>query len=236
LKVGRFETGRVYQGDCLRLLQELPDDSVDSLVTDPPYCSGGDVEADPNEKYVQGGMKLQRPTFAGDNRSPHAFRYWCALWMSEAFRACKRGAYAIVFSDARMLPEACDVFEAGGFIRRGIIPWDKTEKSRAPHSGYFKLQAEFAIWGSKGDLPKHSFGPFPGAYRVPVRLDDKFHTTGKPTFLMQQLLKPIQKNAIVLDPFAGSGSTGVAAKLEGLQFIGFEATEEYTKIANERLA
>jgi site-specific DNA-methyltransferase (adenine-specific) len=238
--IGRFEGNRVYQGECLKLLQELPDATFDAMATDPPYCSGGeDVTEDPNKKYVQGGTKLVRPTFEGDARSPHAFRYWCALWNAEAYRACKPGAYGFVFSDAHMLNEARDAFEAGGWTFRGIVVWDKTEKSRAPHTGYFRLQNEFVIWGTKGgfreDGPRHLYGPFPGTYRVPVRLDDKHHTTGKPTHLMQQLLKPIPAGGLILDPFAGSGSTIVAAKLNGQVGLGFELTQAYTDIANERL-
>ena len=141
----------------------------------------------------------------------------------------------MTFTDARMLPTACDALESGGFIRRGVIGWDKTEKSRAPHSGYYKLQMEFIPWGSKGSLPKHGFGPFPGCYRVPIRSEEKVHMTGKPVELMRQLLKPLAPGAVVLDPFAGGGSTIVACKELGLVGIGFEKSEEYVEIANGRL-
>jgi site-specific DNA-methyltransferase (adenine-specific) len=229
------DLNKVHSGDCLELLKNLPDGYADALVTDPPYCSGGDVEADPDEKYVQGGTKRRLPTFEGDNKSQHAFLYWCCLWLSECYRVCKPGAYAMTFTDARMLPTACDAFESGGFIRRGIIGWDKTEKSRSPHSGYFKLQMEFVVWGSKGPLPKHGLGPFPGCYRVPIRAEEKVHMTGKPVELMRQLLKPLAPGAIVIDPFAGGGSTIVACKELGLNGLGFEKSLEYTNIANGRL-
>lgn len=240
VNIGRFEANKVYQGDCLRLLQELPDNTFDAMCTDPPYCSGGDnLDEDPNKKYIQGGTKLLRPTFDGDARSPHAFRYWCALWSAEAYRACKPGAYGFVFSDAHMLCDARDAFEAGGWIFREIAVWDKTEKSRAPHTGYFRKQCEFVIWGTKGsfreDGPRNLHGPFPGCYRVPVRLEDKHHVTGKPVYLMEQLLKPIPAGGLVLDPFAGSGSTLVAAVNKDLVGLGFEQSAEYVDISNKRI-
>lgn len=239
--IGPFAPDKVYQGDCLKLLQQLPDGVFDALCTDPPYCSGGeDVTEDPNNKYIQGGTKKLHPTFDGDSRSPHAFRYWCALWLAEAYRACKPGAYAFVFSDARMLPEACDAFEAGGWARRGIVVWDKTEKSRAPHTGYFRLQNEFVVWGTKGgfreDGPRNIKGPFPGTYRVPVRSQDKHHVTGKPVYLMQQLLAPLPTGALVLDPFAGSGSTLRACVRAGLVGLGFEQSQTYVDISNNLLS
>lgn len=220
---------------------ELPSDHFDALCTDPPYCSGGDdVTEDPNKKYIQGGTKKLHPTFEGDSKSPHAFRYWCALWCAEAYRACKVGAYGFVFSDAKMLPEACDAFEAGGWERRGIIVWDKTQKARAPHTGYFRLQCEYVVWGTKkgfrDDGPRHIKGPFEGCYRVPVNSSDKHHVTGKPVYLMERLLDPLPTGAWVLDPFAGSGSTIRACVRKGLNGVGFEFTKAYTDIANGLLA
>jgi site-specific DNA-methyltransferase (adenine-specific) len=236
--LGGFEGNRVYQGDCLKLLQQLPDNTFDAMATDPPYCSGGDdVTEDPNKKYVQGGTKLVRPTFDGDARSAHAFRYWCALWNAEAYRAAKPGAYGFVFSDAKMLNEARDAFEAGGWIFREIIVWDKTEKSRAPHTGYFRKQCEYVIWGTKGDFrpdgPRHLLGPFAGCYRIKVDLADKHHTTGKPVSLMEALLAPLPRGSLVLDPFAGSGSTIRACVRKGLVGLGFEQSDAYTTIAND---
>jgi site-specific DNA-methyltransferase (adenine-specific) len=71
--------------------------------------------------------------------------------------------------------------------------------------------------------------------REPVRFTDKHHITGKPTAVMQQLVRVCPPGGIVLDPFAGSGTTGVAALLEGRRFVGIEITTVYAAIARERL-
>jgi site-specific DNA-methyltransferase (adenine-specific) len=74
-----------------------------------------------------------------------------------------------------------------------------------------------------------------GVIREPVRATDKHHIAGKPTAVLRQLVRVCPPGGTVLDPFAGSGTTGVAALLEGRQFVGVEISEEYTAIARERL-
>lgn len=79
------------------------------------------------------------------------------------------------------VPVLTDAFQAGGLVWRGLIPWDKTEASRAPHKGYFRHQAEYVVWGSNGPLAiaEHG-GPWPGVVRERVGHRTKFHMTGKP--------------------------------------------------------
>jgi len=74
-----------------------------------------------------------------------------------------------------------------------------------------------------------------GLIREAVRQSDKHHITGKPTAVMQHLVRICPPGGTVLDPFAGSGTTGVAALLEGRSFVGIEITDEYTCVARERL-
>jgi site-specific DNA-methyltransferase (adenine-specific) len=241
-QLGPFELGRVYQAEALAALRLLPDASVDVLLTDPPYSSGGFTQAeknrDPSRKYVQSGTKRTHRSFSGDNRDGRSWAYWSALWLSESLRVVKPGGYALTFSDWRQLPNATDAFQAGGFIWRGIIAWDKTEGARAPHKGYFRHQCEYVVWGTKGPFgEKPTAGPFPGAFRVQVRrYSDKFHVTGKPTDLLRELVKIAPPGGIVLDPFAGSGTTVLACELEGRVGLGFELESHYVEIANGRLA
>lgn len=244
MNLGPFELGKVHAGDCLAALQQLPSESCDAMVTDPPYCSGANPAQDTEAKYVNGGKfqagvatggRNPHPSFGGDQRMPHAFRYWCHLWLAECHRILKPGGLAGTFTDWRMLPEACDALEGGGFVRRGIVAWDKVTTKPIPPC-YFRHQCEFMPWGTKGDVEKHPLGPWDGCIRVPLNRADKLHMTGKPIELMRQVLLPVRRGGIVLDPFAGSGSTGMACKLLGLEFLGFEQSPEYTKIANERFA
>lgn len=75
----------------------------------------------------------------------------------------------------------------------------------------------------------------PGVIRKSVRKADKHHLTGKPTELIRQLLRICEAGARVLDPFAGRGTTLIAAQLEGYRFTGVEMTRHYANSATKRL-
>lgn len=240
---------RLYQGDCLELLADMrtdPDDQsnpgsqFDSLITDSPYCSGADTkggrDADPATKYCHNGNTCGRPTFAGDQRDTRSYEFWCTMWMSLARRHCKESAYCLSFIDWRQLPLMVNILQAAGFVWKGICPWNKGRGSRAPHKGYFRHQAEYVVWGTNGRVPRLTDrGPFDGVYTYPVKRSDKHHITGKPTPLMQDLVKVAPAGGLILDPFAGSGTTGVAAHLEGRRAVLFEQSPEYCDIAANRL-
>lgn len=78
-------------------------------------------------------------------------------------------------------------------------------------------------------------GPFPGCIEEHVRQSDKYHIAGKPTPLMEKLCSIVPRDSIILDPFAGSGTTCVAAATTGHRYIGVEKMPEYFEIANQRM-
>src|SRR5689334_16117412 len=88
------ERATLYRADALAVLASLPTASVDALITDPPYSSGGMVRGDrtnaTGQKYMRGEVVTQAD-FTGDSRDQRAYSYWCALWLSEAMRVVKPG-------------------------------------------------------------------------------------------------------------------------------------------------
>jgi site-specific DNA-methyltransferase (adenine-specific) len=157
--------GCIYQGDCLSILRELPDDSHDALVTDPPYCSGG---ATPQARRAAPEVKYKLKTdaiktgFGGDARDPQGYLLWCTLWLLESRRVLRDGSAVCVFTDWRQLGLAGQALQAADFIYRGVAVWDKTQSAR-PQRGRFRAQAEFVVWGSKGKLAQD--GPcLPGVW------------------------------------------------------------------------
>jgi site-specific DNA-methyltransferase (adenine-specific) len=100
------------------------------------------------------------------------------------------------------------------------VPWGKTKASRAPHTGNFRHQCEYVVWGSNGPLPasRHG-GPWPGLVRERVDHRAKLHMTGKPVALVGELVKCVPPGGVILDPFIGSGSSGMAALQLGYRFF-----------------
>lgn len=231
----------LYRGDALAVLQEL-DTPVDALITDPPYSSGGLHRSDraqpAGRKYVSSGFVglAHNVDFTGDHLDARSWAYWMTLWMSAARDHLKSGAYVMVFTDWRQLPACTDVFQGGGFVWRGLIPWDKTQASRAPHKGYFRHQCEYVVWGTNGPChQREDAGPFPGFITKRVVAKEKLHMTGKPVEVMEGLVAACTPGGVVFDPFMGSASTGVAALQSGRKFIGVEKSPHYFDVACRRL-
>jgi site-specific DNA-methyltransferase (adenine-specific) len=226
-------------GDCLELLRTLPAGSVDAVVTDPPYSSGGAFRGDrmkkTSAKYQHAERRHLYSEFSGDNRDQRSFAYWCVLWLSECLRIARPGSPICVFTDWRQLPTTTDAIQAGGWVWRGIAPWDKTGSCR-PQMGRFAAQCEYVVWGSKGAMAAgRDVGCLPGVFRHPVRKGDKFHIAGKPSALMAEVARICPPGGTILDPFAGSGSTGLAALGLGMKFIGFESDPVHFATASRRL-
>lgn len=241
-KMRQIGAATLYHGDSIQVLQELGV-KVDALITDPPYSSGGLMRGDrmqsTSNKYVQSGpsqQALHNVNFSGDNRDARSWSFWVSHWMTLAMDRVRPGGYAMVFTDWRQLPTLTDAFQAGGFVWRGLVPWDKTESARAPHKGYFRHQCEYVVWGSNGPLAKAVHGgPWPGIIRERVDPRKKLHMTGKPVEMMQSLAQAVEPGGIILDPFMGSASTGVAALKLGYKFIGIERDAHYFDVACRRL-
>ncbi|MCC4607246.1 site-specific DNA-methyltransferase [Xanthomonas campestris pv. zinniae] len=228
---------QLLQGDALTILPTLEANSFDALITDPPYASGGLTAAararPPSTKYCRDGGHAD---FVGDERDQRSHLKWMHLWLSECARVLKDGAPVLLFTDWRQLPLTTDALQIAGFTWRGITVWDKTEGVR-PQLGRFRNQAEYIVWGSKGNMPLDRRAPvLPGVIRESVRKADKHHLTGKPTELMRQLVRICEAGGRVLDPFAGSGTTLVAAELEGYDWTGVEMTGQYAEVAQQRVA
>lgn len=230
----------LIQGDALRALATMDSGSVDAVITDPPYSSGGafrgDRQASTRTKYVTTGQKEVLPDFDGDNRDQRGYLAWATLWLSECYRVMRPGAAICMFTDWRQLPVSSDALQAAGFSWRGVAVWDKTQGVR-PSKGRFRAQAEYVLWGSKGPMPPPNpeAPALPGVFTCAPRKGPRLHQVGKPEPLMEELVRIVPPGGVVLDPFMGSATTGVAALRAGCQFVGVEMSEGYFQVAAERL-
>jgi site-specific DNA-methyltransferase (adenine-specific) len=230
----------LYLGDALPVLQELPAGSVDAVIADPPYSSGGTTAADrtgrtTRGKYVSTNAGHTLADFEGDQRDQRSYTYWSTLVLGEALRLTKPRGVCLVFTDWRQLPATSDALQAAGWVWRGVVVWHKP--GARPHKGRFTNAAEYLVWGSNGHLGAQPLAPcLPGLYSVSSPHGrERVHITQKPVGLMRQLMGITQPGATVLDPFTGSGTTGVAAILEGRRFIGVEKSELIAASARDRL-
>ncbi|WP_165983962.1 site-specific DNA-methyltransferase [Streptomyces sp. YIM 98790] len=236
----------LHRGDALAVLSTLPEHCVDSVITDPPYNSGGRTAKERTSrtaraKYTSADAGHQLPDFTGENMDQRSYGFWLTQILTEAQRLTKPGGTALLFTDWRQLPVTTDALQAAGWLWRGILTWHKPQSR--PQRGRFRQDCEYIVWGSYGDLDPAVNIDDEGK---PVYLPGTFtasqpsgkarrHITQKPVSVMRELVKICPPGGTVLDFCAGSGSTGVAALLEGRDFIGIEKTRVYHEVAEQRL-
>ncbi|MEU9065845.1 DNA methyltransferase [Streptomyces sp. NPDC048306] len=235
----RDREATVHFGDALAWLQTLETASVDAVVTDPPYSSGGLLRSDrantTSTKYSDGQSQTRYADFSGDNRDQRGWAYWMTLWLGEALRVTKPGGALVMFCDWRQLPTASDAVQSGGWVWRGLVPWIKP--ASRPQQGRFTQNAEFVVWASNGPMPIQG-DCLPGYYMAqPPRANEgRTHITQKPVDVVRSLVRIAPRGGLIIDPFAGSGTTGVACVLEGRRFAGCENTAVHHAAAVSRLA
>lgn len=233
----------IFHAEALAFLATQPEESIDLITTDPPYSSGGafrgDRTADTRKKYVSSDAQHDLVAFTGDNRDQRAYGYWCALWLTECLRIAKPGSVCALFTDWRQLPITTDAIQAGGWVWRGIVPWNKTEAAR-PQKGRFRSQCEYVVWGSKGamgDINAADDRPcLPGFFTKYLRAEDKHHIASKPVEILEEIVAICPPGGLVCDPFMGAGTAPLACKNTGRRFIGCDWQKHNCEIAVERLA
>lgn len=234
-----FTHDPIVCGDSLAIMRQLPGASYDAIITDPPYSSGGlttaERKASPARKYISGS---HLPSFDFDTRDQRSHFAWSVMWMSEALRLTRDGGWLMVCSDWRQLPTTSDALQVAGWTWRSVVVWDKTEACR-PHQGIFRNQAEFVLVATRGSIGREQDRPrvFPaGVFRHYLKPGDKMHLTGKPVPLMAHLMTVLPPHSVVLDPFAGSGTTVIAARQLGHTAHGIDISPVHVEIARGRLA
>jgi len=211
----------LYLGDCLEILPILEDG--ETIITDPPYSSGGFQEAGKASGSIgdRGGSII-----AFDNLSSRGY----GRLMRRMLIACPSVDDCYLFTDWRMWINTFDAIEDGGFRVRAMLVWDK----KSPGLGAaWRSQHELIGYGKKTNVAPGS--PSSGTIISVSRTGNVNHPTEKPVALVAELLS-VSAGTVVLDPFMGSGTTGVACVQLGRKFIGIEIDEGYFNIACERIA
>lgn len=228
----------IYHGEAISVMATLEPGSVDVVMTDPPYSSGGmfrgDRNADAADKYSRAEV-ASYSSFAGDNRDQRSWMAWTSAWSWAAMLATRPGGHIFTFTDWRQLPSATDAVQGGGWTWRGLIVWSKGPGGGIPQRGKFRQNAEYVVWGTSGQQSDLVDGA-PSSIIEVASVHERDHVTQKPVALIAHLLRVVPRagQQVILDPFVGSGTTLVAAKELGLRAIGIELDERYCEIAAQR--
>lgn len=213
----------LYLGDALAVMQAVPSVKARALISDPPYCSGGFTEA---AKRSAKGQGLRSETlresdwFGGDNMTSAGLQ-WMLRSIAVAFKghALAEDCTASFFADWRMVPLLATAIESAGLRYQGMPVWDK---QAAGLGTGFRAQHE-CIMHFSIDTPRYHSKSYGNVIRAPRMSSDRDHPTEKPVMLMAALVDvQTEPGSLVLDPFMGSGSTGVAAVGMGRRFVGIE--------------
>ena len=277
--IGPFPVNGVVQGDCRELLKELPDESIDIVVTSPPYWGqrlsrGAGVEEDPRQylREIAEAFELLLPKLANDGilwlnlgdayNTPVNWRLedraYSSLGADGAGLSPENSAYTkprhqrrayvdrsvkwltygnLLALTYRTIVNLCDA----GYLFRGEVIWKKLNpmpegRARRPHRHHEPI---YLLARDE----RHRFRTRPPVPSVWEFANDKAprpsHFSRFPVELPKRCIEAygeLSSDVLVFDPFAGSGTTGVAALQLGTKFLGFEINPQHAVAANERVA
>ena len=231
---------------CFDYLKTLNNDSVDLVLIDPPYEVSRDTNFQSGEAKGSDTDRFRVSMDFGEWDKEFTGLKQC---IKECYRILKKGGTIICFYDLWKITTLKEYFESAKFKQIRFIEWIKTNPVPLnSKTNYLTNSREIALIGVKGGNPTfHSEydngiydieDEFAGEiYKFPICHDKgRFHPTQKPVCLLEELIKKHSNtNEIILDCFAGSASTAVAAFNTGRKFIGCEISKEYYQKSINRL-
>ncbi len=228
-------------GDCLKLIKSLPDKSVDLILTDPPYNLGLFMhKRGTNIK----GMRNNHFAYSGWDDMEYA--QWSRVmkkFMKECARVLKSKGSLIMFMSIMKVETIIKLATDVGLYYKTVGAWHKTNPMPRNMNLHFINSIEpwlyFINDGHTGTFnnngrPIHDFIETSTISAAEHKLGK--HPTQKPKVLLQHFIEILSNEKdVILDPFMGSGSTGVVCELLNRNFIGFELDEKYYNIATQRI-
>lgn len=226
----------LLQGDCLKLIKQVPSNSVDLILIDPPY----EISRPTN---FQSGEETGRDT--DRFRISMDFGEWdknftgLEVVIKEGYRILRQGGTMICFYDLWKIETLKNLYDSNKFKQVRFIEWMKTNPVPINSKiNYLTNAREVAVSAIKGSKPTFNSSYDNGLYSYPICAGKErtIHPTQKPLSLITDLvLKHSNEGDMVLDCFMGSGTTGVACKNTNREFIGMELDEKYFEIACNRI-
>ena len=225
---------RLVNQNCFDFLKTVSDKSVDLVLIDPPYEVSRDTNFQSGEAKGNDTDRFRVSMNFGDWDNNFT---GLDLVIKECHRLLKDGGTLICFYDLWKLTTLKEYFELANFKQLRFIEWVKTNPVPLnSKTNYLTNSREIAVVGVKKGKPTFNSEYDNGIYKYPICHDKgRFHPTQKPVALLEDLiLKHSNENDTILDCFAGSGSTAVAAHNTNRNFIGCELSKEYFDKTLER--
>lgn len=222
---------KLMNDDAIKTLKSLKSECIDLIVTDPPYKVTARGNAGNSGGMMQKKLSMQGKIFEHNDVKPIEY-------IPEFYRILKDGSHCYIMTNHVNLQEILNVATECGFKFIKSLIWNKGNKIMGQ---YYMSQFEYILFFRKGKGKKINKCGTADILNVPNKKtkgeDGKnLHDTEKPVELMKILVEnSSQENEIVLDPFMGIGSTGMACKELRRHFLGIEIDEKYFNIAKERI-
>ncbi len=215
-----METDRIITGDCLEVMKDFPNNSVDLVLTDPPYFL-------PVQHYVGTRKDGFSKRSLGDTS---VLSGYFKVVFEELARLTTPAGTWYVFCDGQSYPIFYrEMFPHVKYVRP--IIWDKM----VSYNGYtWRHQHELIAWGEGEKAERVPTGEGDIIKVRGVLQENRQHPAEKPLELIGKLAQKHTTN-LILDPFCGSGTTCVAAKMLGRHYIGIDISEKYCEIARKRV-
>ena len=242
--------GVLYVGEALELLAKMPDESVDCIWTDPPYMLSND-----GITCVSGRMVSVNKGEWDRSNGIDADHRFNLEWTKQCHRILKPTGTIWVSGTVHVYPSVGMALLQNGFRLLNDIVWEKPAPPPNLGRRTFTHSTELVLWASKapkGSRHKYTFNysdmrrenggkqmKTVWRFTPPGAKEKRYgkHPTQKPLALISRCLRASTKPGdVVLDPFAGSGSTGVAAMQLKRSFVGIEVDKDYSNVAINRLS
>lgn len=233
----------LYNDDCIKVMKTLDSESIDMIFADPPYflSNGG--------KSISSGKVVSVNKGEWDKKENYQdVQKFTFEWLNECYRLMKNKSSIWVTGTHHNIFDIKEKMDKIGFKIINVIIWKKLDPPPLIYKNKFKFSYEFVIWADKGH--GHTFNydtmfnidkeEMQDVWILPaVQMNEKkfgYHPTQKPECLLERIIKSSTiSNQKVLDPFMGSGTTGLVAKKLKREFIGIEKEEKFYNIARKRI-
>jgi modification methylase len=229
-----LELNKIYNIDCLEGLKQLPDKSIDLIITSPPYNLG--------KQHHTGNNRFKCYADYDDNMPETLYQKWQIEILRECYRVLKDEG-SMFYNHKNRISKGIQItpyewlFKTDFIIKQEII-WQNGSQNFDKIRFY--PMTERVYWLAKSPNTKlfnainhHDF--FTRTEWKPVKTKGVFKRA-YPVELPQDIIKCFPNANVILDPFMGSGTTAIAAINENRNYIGFELSKEYCDLANERIA